>query len=85
MEELWLYVLRCEGDNYYVGTTKNLDERLKQHWAGTGAAWTQKWAPVEAVLVQKGKTLLDEDAMVKRLMLDTAFGRCEAGHTRGSS
>lgn len=27
----WLYVLRCEGDSYYVGLTKDITKRFVQH------------------------------------------------------
>ena len=46
MEET-LYVLLCEQDKYYVGTTTNLDRRLEEHKAGWASAWTQKYPVVK--------------------------------------
>jgi predicted GIY-YIG superfamily endonuclease len=43
------YVLRLDGDNYYVGMTSNLHSRLSSHFNGTGAQWTQKHQPIEVV------------------------------------
>ena len=64
----WLYVLRCEGDRYYVGTTGDVTARFLQHWGGSGSVWTKTYRPIEAVLVQADKTTIDEDATVKRYM-----------------
>ena len=38
-----LYVLRC-GEEYYVGTTDNVEQRLTAHREGRGAEWTKRWA-----------------------------------------
>lgn len=41
-----LYVLQlCEG-KYYIGESSNIPERVKDHFAGRGAAWTSKYPPV---------------------------------------
>ena len=36
-----VYVLELEGDNFYVGSTHNLNHRLSNHIAGLGANWTK--------------------------------------------
>lgn len=39
---MFIYVLKLEGDNYYVGSTKNVAARLAQHRSGhDGSAWTR--------------------------------------------
>lgn len=45
----WLYVLKLEGDKYYVGiTSKTPEHRMQQHINGfAGARWTKKYKPVE--------------------------------------
>ena len=30
----WLYILKSEDSRYYIGSTNNLDRRLKQHRTG---------------------------------------------------
>jgi predicted GIY-YIG superfamily endonuclease len=32
----WLYILECRDRSFYVGHTDDLDERMRQHDAGTG-------------------------------------------------
>jgi putative endonuclease len=42
-----LYVLRCRDGSYYCGITNDMDRRLAQHNAGTGARYTRGRGPVE--------------------------------------
>ena len=41
-----LYVLKLEGDNWYVGMSYNLNIRWAQHWSGNGAKWTKLHPPI---------------------------------------
>ncbi len=65
-----MYVLRCQHSTYYVGRCREtaLDERLSQHWAGTGAAWTRMHAPLEVVRLQPTREPLDEDTVTLQQM-----------------
>jgi len=44
-----VYILRCSNGNYYVGSTKNLDERVKAHNDGKGSDFTRLRRPVTLV------------------------------------
>lgn len=44
-----IYVLRLEGDNYYVGSSADIDRRISSHMAGRGSVWTQLHPPAEIV------------------------------------
>ncbi len=46
------YILRCANGNYYTGSTKDIDRRLKQHKSGNGARYTRKHLPVKLVYVE---------------------------------
>lgn len=46
-----VYVLKCEDDCYYVGITLNLNQRLAQHWSGSGAKWTKLHKPIKVLYV----------------------------------
>lgn len=50
----YVYVLRLQGDFYYVGTTENLGKRLHDHFNGQGSAWTQLHRPVAVVEIELG-------------------------------
>jgi len=43
------YILRCRDGSYYVGSSRDLDHRMMQHYSGNGAAYTSKRMPVELV------------------------------------
>ena len=47
----YVYVLKLQGSpaNWYVGATNNVEARICEHFAGTGALWTQKHPPVSVV------------------------------------
>ena len=48
-DRVFVYVLKCAGGCWYVGSTNNIEARMCEHFAGTGALWTQKWPPVSVV------------------------------------
>ena len=47
----WLYILRCAGGSYYVGTSRSddLDLRVSQHQQGTFGGYTATGRPVVLV------------------------------------
>ena len=44
-----MYILECCDGSYYTGSTIDLDKRLAEHLAGTGANHTKKRLPVKLV------------------------------------
>lgn len=49
----FLYVLRCNGGKYYVGSTEDLERRMKEHAAGSGCAFTKAHLPFELVYTEE--------------------------------
>ncbi len=45
----FLYILKCSDGSFYVGSTTNLENRLKTHSQGEGANHTAKRRPVQLV------------------------------------
>lgn len=45
----FMYILECSDKSYYVGSTKYLKLRLKQHQNGLGSNHTKKRQPVKLV------------------------------------
>jgi putative endonuclease len=45
----YMYILKCNNDSYYTGSTIDLDKRLKEHNDGLGSNHTKKYLPVELV------------------------------------
>ncbi|MGQ3480102.1 GIY-YIG nuclease family protein [Paenibacillus sp. TY11] len=44
-----VYALKLEHDCFYVGTSTQIDKRIKNHCKGKGAVWTQLHRPKELV------------------------------------
>ncbi|MEM6773072.1 MAG: GIY-YIG nuclease family protein, partial [Bacteroidota bacterium] len=49
----YVYILRCNDDSYYVGSTNSLEKRVLEHQRGEGAKHTKDRLPVELVYVEK--------------------------------
>jgi ribonuclease HI len=46
--ENWcVYVLKCSNDAFYIGSTNNLERRLKEHGQGRGSKFVRSWRPFE--------------------------------------
>jgi putative endonuclease len=45
----WMYILECADGSYYVGSTKNLEQRIAQHLSGLGSRYTSGRLPVTLV------------------------------------
>lgn len=52
----WLYLLRCSDGSLYCGIARDVDARLAQHRAGTGARYTRGRGPLEVVLRRRCAT-----------------------------
>ena len=51
----YLYILKCSDGSYYIGATKNLNERLLQHQKGE-SKYTSKKLPVELMYSEEHET-----------------------------
>ena len=52
----YTYILRCGDNRLYVGSTTNLQERLKRHNAGYASEFTHLHQPVELVYKEEFET-----------------------------
>lgn len=70
MKNWIVYILRCKNNTLYTGITKNIDQRLQQHNAGTGAKYTRANGPCTLVWSKAGFTesaAKKEEARIKKL------------------
>ena len=49
----YVYMLRCSDGSYYVGSTRDLDNRMWQHSTGAGCRDTSTRLPIELVFAQE--------------------------------
>ncbi len=59
----FFYILKCSDGSFYVGSTTNLENRVKTHNQGEGATHTAKRRPVQLVYHEQFKSF---DDAVKR-------------------
>ena len=62
-ESFLVYILRCSDGSYYVGSTEDLQERVKAHNEGEAAKYTYMRRPVRLVWSEAHDT---ESAAVRR-------------------
>lgn len=61
-----IYVLLLEDDKYYIGQTKDTDQRLKQHFKGKlSSDWTKKHKPI--MIIEKIETNSDKVEVALKL------------------
>ncbi len=63
----WVYILKCNDDTYYTGSTKDLDRRIEQHQIGLGANYTKKRLPVKLVYSEEYKRIDDAFTREKQI------------------
>ena len=56
MPSWYVYILRCSDKSLYTGISNHLEERIKKHNAGKGAAYTRSRKPVALVWKQRVAT-----------------------------
>lgn len=50
------YILKCVDGSYYVGSTTNLEQRLKEHNNGHGCRFTKLHRPLTLVYTEEFET-----------------------------
>jgi predicted GIY-YIG superfamily endonuclease len=78
-EQTTIYVLACEQDKYYVGSTDNLEQRLIAHRDGHGSAWTKKYPPLGCLSTKPKTSIFDEDNTTKELMIKYSIENVRGG------
>jgi len=49
----YMYILKCNDDTYYTGSTKNIEHRFTEHQLGAGAIYTKNRLPVSLVYYEE--------------------------------
>tara|TARA_B000000557_G_C20781887_1_gene446900 strand:+ start:924 stop:1523 length:600 start_codon:yes stop_codon:yes gene_type:complete len=65
---VFIYVLKCQQNKYYVGKTNNPNVRLETHYSREGSAWTKKYKPIKVIELIKNCDDYDEDKYTKIYM-----------------
>ena len=57
-QDCWMYILQCSDGSYYIGSTHDLQQRLKAHEEGRAAAYTARRQPVYLIYSEKHRSML---------------------------
>ncbi|MFZ2512063.1 MAG: GIY-YIG nuclease family protein [Gordonia sp. (in: high G+C Gram-positive bacteria)] len=63
----YVYILRCGDGRLYVGSTRNLAQRIEQHQSGKGSAFTSRRLPVELVFSEECPSIGDAYGLERKL------------------
>ncbi len=63
----YLYMLRCADGSFYVGSTYDLDGRVRQHGDGRGAQYTRRRLPIELAWSQECSTIDEAFTLEKQI------------------
>jgi len=74
-----IYVLRLEGDRYYIGKSDNVIKRYQQHLTGNGSAWTKKYKPVALENTIENVSSFEEDKITKEYMSKYGIDKVRGG------
>jgi predicted GIY-YIG superfamily endonuclease len=74
-----IYVLKLANNKYYIGKTKNINNRLLQHFENNGSVWTKKYKPIEIIQTYKNCESLDEDKYTIKYMAKYGIDNVRGG------
>lgn len=49
----FVYMLECQDQSFYIGTTNDIEKRFLAHLSGKGASYTRSHKPVRIVYTQE--------------------------------
>ena len=84
----FVYILKCENGSLYTGITTDVERRLAQHKAGTGARYTQSKGAGEIVHIERKKnrsTASKREAQIKKMSRVEKLGLIESILAKGRS
>jgi hypothetical protein len=81
MYNMYIYVLLLKSNKYYVGKTKNIEQRYKSHTSGNGSYWSSIYKPISMIYhyeVPDHHSSLEETLLTFHMML-----KCGINNVRG--
>jgi putative endonuclease len=49
----YMYILKCNDDTYYTGSTKYIERRIEEHQQGNGSIHTKKRLPISLLYYEE--------------------------------
>jgi predicted GIY-YIG superfamily endonuclease len=67
-KSLSVYVLKLKNQKWYIGSSENVEERIKEHYNEAGSEWTKKYPPIRTIEIKHNCNALEEDYITKQYM-----------------
>jgi predicted GIY-YIG superfamily endonuclease len=74
-----IYILKLQGDRYYVGKSENPMKRYQEHIDGRGSALTKKYKPLSVEKIISNVSPFDEDKYTKEYMSKHGIDKVRGG------
>jgi cellular nucleic acid-binding protein len=74
-----IYILRLQGDKFYIGKSDNVTKRYQQHLTGSGSAWTKKYKPISLEKTIQNVSSFEEDKITKEYMAKYGIDNVRGG------
>jgi predicted GIY-YIG superfamily endonuclease len=78
-DKICIYVLRLTNNKYYIGKSANILERIEDHIDGNGAAWTNKYKPIQILDIIPNCDIEDENKYTLRYMKEKGINNVRGG------
>jgi len=75
----FIYVLKLQGNRYYVGKTNTPKKRLQEHVEGRGSSWTRLYPVIEMEHIRRSEGPFDEDTVTKEYMEKYGIDKVRGG------
>ena len=76
---IYIYVLKLEGNKYYVGKTTNPQFRLENHFCSSGSKWTKKYTPLKLHELIPDQSNHDEQRITQEYMAKYGIDNVRGG------
>ena len=74
-----IYIIKCHQGKYYVGKSRNYEQRIVAHFEGSGSEWTKLHKPIEIIETHPNCDDYDEDKYVIKTMKEHGIDNVRGG------
>ena len=74
-----VYILECEQDKYYIGSSDKVFERIQAHFDGNGSEWTKKYPPLNLIEIQQQNDVHHENNITLEYMSEYGIDNVRGG------
>jgi hypothetical protein len=84
MSKTNIYILKLEGNRYYVGYSPNVNKRIQEHIDGNGSSFTKKYKPIAVEKIKENVPEEHANIYVIKYMRKFGMDNVRGGSFKGS-